>query len=252
MLIKVPTKSDKDGVVKSVTFQLLKPQIVTELQSDDRDYITFIRIDTPVERKDDDGMQMKTRTEVWDKQSGTYKVYEHKKGRATLIPDLGEPVKQKTFDELGIDFIPIAHAKFQDIGEKRGLGAFVHALDKIDEANRAATRLHQILFRYNKPTKAISANGMDANGKPLPPPRLTDSEGNLLGSGEDVDTGDDDDIVSLPGMAKMEYLIPNINYDAALKILQDQMSELEEDLPEMAYYRLKADSNISGRALRMK
>jgi len=248
MYVKVVTRKDNAGAVNRVRFQLLRSQSVSELVSDDSDFLIYIRLDTTVTGEDGTA---KTRTEIWDKSSGDCKVYEHGHGRTADVDRMGNPIKVLTFEEMKIDFIPIAHAKFQDIGEERGLGVFVHALDKIDEAARMATRLHQILFRYNKPTKAISANGLDAQGKPLPPPRLTDTDGNLVESGQTAESTDED-IVTLPGMAQMQYLIPNINYAAALSILQDQMAELEEDLPEIAYYRLKADANVSGKALRTK
>lgn len=248
MYVKVVTRKNGLGAVDGVYFQLLKPQSVTELVSDERDFLTFIRLDTAVTGEDGTA---KTRTEIWDKAAGDCKVYEHGQGRTADVDRLGNPIKVTTFEEMQIDFIPITHAKFQDVGEERGLGVFVHALDKIDEAARMATRLHQILFRYNKPTKAISANGLDAQGKPLPPPRLTDTDGNLVESG-DTANSTDEDIVTLPGMAQMQYLIPPINYAAALSILQDQMDELEQDLPEIAYYHLKADANVSGKALRTK
>jgi hypothetical protein len=58
--------------------------------------------------------------------------------------------------------------------------------------------------------------------------------------------------LSLPGMAKLESLVPNINYEAALKILQDDMMELERDLPELAYARIseQGGGDLSGRAIR--
>jgi len=141
------------------------------------------------------------------------------------------------------------HAKFQDIGERRGIGCFVHALDKIDEANRQATRLHQILFRYNKPTNAVSANAMDPSGKPLPPPTITGREGSDSSKGDALKLGDDD-LFLLPGMSKLEQMVPSLNYADALAILNAQMQELARDLPEILYYELTEKGDLSGVALR--
>lgn len=44
----------------------------------------------------------------------------------------------------------------------------------------------------------------------------------------------------------MESLIPNIDYAAALAVLEAHMSEIEHDLPELAYYRLREMREISG------
>jgi hypothetical protein len=62
------------------------------------------------------------------------------------------------------------------------------------------------------------------------------------------------DIVYLNGMASMESLIPNINYAAALDILNAMLNELEADLPELAFYRLRDSESFrvaQGRAVRL-
>jgi hypothetical protein len=50
----------------------------------------------------------------------------------------------------------------------------------------------------------------------------------------------------------MEYLVPNLNYAAHLDVINAQMRELEEDLPELSYYRQKElGSSITGKAVRL-
>jgi len=240
LFIKVSEKSE-DNQVTRVYLDPLKPKYVTDLTLDERGFIMFIRIDVP------DGNEM--HTEVWSKDFGGYRLWKHNRSIETPIKQLGDPKETKTFSELGFDFIPIVHAKFQDIGETRGIGCFVHTLDKIDEANRQATRLHQILFRFNKPTNAISANAMDASGKPLPPPTIAGRNGSDSSQGNAVTLGDDD-LFTLPGMAKLEQMVPNIQYDAALNILNAQMDELANDLPEILYYDLKDKGELSNVALK--
>ena len=53
-------------------------------------------------------------------------------------------------------------------------------------------------------------------------------------------------------MAKIDSLIPDIDYSDALAILNAQMEELEKDLPELRWYALDSTSQtaMSGTALR--
>ena len=134
----------------------------------------------------------------------------------------------------------IIYVKFIDAGNKRGSGCVDHALDKIDEANRQSTRLAQMLFRNNRDYWVLSANGVDGQGRQLPPPKLSDDAESKFFRGNNI--------LLLSGTAKLDSLVPNINYADALKILQDMMDELEQDLPELKYYSLN-DSQLSGKAI---
>jgi hypothetical protein len=40
-------------------------------------------------------------------------------------------------------------------------------------------------------------------------------------------------------MSKLEQLVPQLNYEAALSILNAQMDEIREDLPEILYFEIK-------------
>jgi hypothetical protein len=182
---------------------------------------------------------------VWSLADG-YQLYIHRLDGSRAAAQLGKPVISRPLGEYGIDFVPFVHASFMDMGEKRGLGVFSLALDKIDEANRMTTRLHQLIFRFNKPTIAILANASDGSGRPLPPPRV-DGAGSAGHLNED-----DDDIKSFPGHASMQYLVAPINYSAHLEAINAMMRELEEDLPELTYYRQKEWSgSTSGKAIRL-
>jgi hypothetical protein len=61
---------------------------------------------------------------------------------------------------------------------------------------------------------------------------------------------DDDTIVRLPGMSTLTSLVPALNYEAALSVIDAQMAEIQRDLPELAYYDLRA-SDMSGVAIEM-
>lgn len=248
LFIKVPTHKDADDTVSQVFLQVLDAANVVDFQKDARGFLTRIRIDTDQMRTTEEGSEPITRTEVWDKAAGAYRVYEHTKGKAAALKDLGEPTVNKNIQEsFGFNFIPIVHAKFCDLGEARGANCYTHALDKIDEANMAATRLHQILFRYNKPTTAVMANSVDDSGRPLPAPTVEDRDGNE-GTSEALKIGDED-LWELPGYSDIKYLVPDLKYADALAILNAQMTELEGDLPEILYYQLKEKGDLSGKAL---
>jgi hypothetical protein len=53
------------------------------------------------------------------------------------------------------------------------------------------------------------------------------------------------------GNTTLKQLVPNINYEAALHVLQDHMIELEGDLPELVLYRMSDGRDLSGRAVRL-
>jgi hypothetical protein len=251
MFIKVSETADRGRVF----LQLIEPEHVTDFDADERGVLTYVRFDMPMKRRADDGTVIAyLHTEEWSLAEDAYRVWESLTLSSTYsFPDtaeLGTPKTEITISSMGIDFVPVVHAKFADIGEDRGYAAIGPALDKIDEANRQATRLAQLLFRNNNVVWALRANSVDATGRPLPPPQLSDTAGTTDDDGT-VTLGDDR-VLKLPGMSQLDSLVPNINYEAALHVLQDHMVELEQDLPELIYYRV-ADmgANASGRAVRM-
>jgi hypothetical protein len=212
---------------------LIDPKFVTSFVADNRGYLIEIRIDTPMDDKT-------TYTEYWAKKDGYFATWIHTLGSGAKLDQLGSPNDYGFLSELGIDFIPIVHTKFRDVGQLRGVSCVRHALSKIDEANRQSTRLAQMLFRYNKPLWAVKANAMDAQGRPLPAPKIKTTDTTMEMK--------DDSIIYLPGNSLMESLIPDIKYGEALTIVQDMMNEIEQDLPELRYYSIK-DSNLSGKAI---
>jgi hypothetical protein len=245
MFIKVSTDTEIEGDEATRVFlQNIKPRYVTDFDTDERGYITWIRMDVPQIRRDKMGKpEGFVRTEVWDYASGM-RMWEHDRNLHTRLDQLGQPKTTMGLDAFGIDFIPIVWQPFRTVGDQRGIGCYTLVLDKIDEVNRQATRLAQILFRYNKPMWATVRTGNDPQGRPLPPVRL---------GADNTITNDnsDDTIVNLPGASDIKSLIPPINYDSALAVLAAQMTELEKDLPELAYYNLRGQNDLSGRAIRM-
>mgnify|MGYP001271793837 CR=1 FL=1 len=246
--IKVAQPEGKDRVY----MQNIRPEYIPDDQVDfdAQGNITYIRVDVPQAVRKDDKIEYYTHTEVWDKAAGTARFWLHKKGAETAVSRLGTPDSEyELLPTWGIDFIPFVRAVHTDIGEDRGVGAFLLHLDKIDEANRVATDLHAQIFRHNKPKWALRANGVDqATGRALPPPNVATTKN---AAGEDVVEMSGEKFIRLPGTSTLEPLVPPLNYADHLAILQDHMSELENDLPELRYFRLQDAPDLSGRAIRL-
>lgn len=241
MFIKVSQREDNRPYL-----QTIKAQQVSDLELDERDFVTKIRIDTPINKS----ITKRTRTEYWTLDGVT--VWEHNRGDAP-IEQLGEPLADDTMTmaETGIDFIPVAFGKFRDVGELHGQGAFVHALDKIDEINRTATRLNSVAFKHSKVLWALMSNNKDGNGRPLPAVSLTGEDGKTKMSLADLER---EAMVELPGGNSIESLIPNLPYDKILAVLNASMEDLRADLPELLYWDMSdtVSKDASGASIRTR
>lgn len=241
--IKVVQSTARDRVY----FQLVDPGHVVDFRTDDRGYLTYCRIDVPVRRGQGAAARSRTHTEVWSRDQGTFRRWEHDQGDRA-VEELGVPIEETPFADFNIDFVPIVHCQFRDVGEDRGVGAFTLSIDKIDEVARKATRLSQQLFRGNTNTWVVEGQGTDASNRPLPPLRVG-ADGAVDGSAT-LRLGDET-MMSLPGGYTLKSLVPTIDFGASLAALNADMLELQADLPEMAYWRIpEASGDPSGRALR--
>lgn len=239
--IKVQTKGDP---VSACYMTLIRPEYVTDFTVDERGYLTEIRIDIPI--LDEDGDVVQYHTEVWDKEQGKMWLWLHEAGIDKKLEELPKPVFTATIESLhGDNFIPIVYQPFRDDGGGRCASAYVSQLDKIDEVNRQATRLAQILFRYNRAIWAATNTGADASGRPLPPISFDG-----IADTNSILTIGDDEILALPAMSALQPLVPPINYADALAVLESQMSELTQDLPELAYYEIRGLGDVTGRAVK--
>lgn len=229
------------GDESKVYFEDISPFWVTDFSEDSRGFLTTLRIDIPT---DDENRNPILYTEYWDKDSQTLKIWYSHASPTSPIATLGTPTETIPFSEMGVDFIPVVHTKFRDTGDARGKSAVYHALDKIVEANRLTTELHDMLFRFNRPKWAVRPTSpLDKTGRPIVPPTMTTQTEEELedGLGE---------FYTLPAGSEIDPLIPQINYADALAILNAQMDELEQELPELRYYSIQ-DSNLSGKAIKM-
>lgn len=244
LFIKVVTSESGNRVF----WQLIDALHVTDFEKDRSGNVTSIRLDIPKVRGNGKDEHEYWYTEVYeaDGGEGRYRVWEQEDGRGSSLDDLDDPEVDTTLvDEFGIDFVPFVHAPFLDVGNKWGKAPIEAALDNIDEANRKATRLSKQLFRHNDVTWALTSDALDPDGRPMPAPDFDTEDG-----AETVNLGGDR-MQKLPSGWKLESLVPDLKYEAALAILKDDMMEMERYLPEMTWYRLR-EQELSGRAIRLK
>lgn len=233
MFLKIATRLDRLGEQR-VYMQSIDPGDVTTFEADERGYLTYVRIDVAKTAQI-------THTEVWDKQAQIYRRWEHQQGVNAPLERLPNPVETLPFVTWGIDFIPLVWQPFRATGAERGMAAFVTAIDEIDEANRQATRLAQMLFRHGKPLWAATTSGTDSTGRPIPPPQVGGLRQQMS---DDPKT---DDIISLNG--ELTALVPNIPYGDALAILNAQLDSVRLKLPEITYAEIIQKGEMSNVAL---
>jgi hypothetical protein len=259
-------KVQADPIKGRVWWEYLEPMYVTEWEEDPRGYLTYIRVD--ILRSDEDGPTRTTRThtEVWDGDEQTYRRWETEGDACQrALKDLGAPVEEIPFETFGIDFVPFVRTPFADIGEKRAIGAVQLALESIFEADLSATNLHGMLYVDGDGAWVATAAGTDASGRPVPPLRVATAEPTFDAFGRQTSNGTgtqaDGSITvgkrsfwRLPPGYDLKSVVADINYAAALAILQDHDEHLERLIPALAYARISelSGGDLSGRAIRFK
>lgn len=241
-----------------VWFEVISPEHVTEFEADERGYLTMIRLDVCREQKTAAGVRRYTYTEHWSKDDDLYQSWETEghDTAARSLDDLGPPLDAFRITDLGIDFLPFTRTVFRDLGECRGIGAVQLALEAIVEADLSATNLHGTLYQDAEGAWVLKSVGVDAAGRPLPPPIVGPSptDGTTGRQSDDSVTVGKRSFWRLPGNQELQSVVPDIAYDAALAILQDHDQHLERLMPALAYSRVGelSGGDLSGRAIRFK
>lgn len=249
-----------------VWFEYLEPAYVTDFEEDSRGYLIWVRVDVPKVDETKSGRRIWTHTEVWSTAEQRYRRWETDGDAAQRsLDDLGTPSEETPYSELAIDFTPFVRTVFADEGGKRGVGAVGLHLEPIMEADLSATNLHSMLYVDADGQWVATAAATDAGGRPLPPLTVGaaqpayDSLGRQTSNGTGART--DGSIAvgkrsfwRLPPGYDLKSVVANINYEAALAVLQDQDQVLERLMPALAYARIVelSGGDLSGRAIRFK
>lgn len=256
--IQSAVRRNSAGQPDGVYMALIDPSNVTNFDTDERGYLTYIRIDVPRVRQLQNGTtEHYLLTEEWDK-FGNRPAGERKPaGRfrrwastlnqpATPIDDLKGLIDDDTLESFGIDFVPFTHAKFVNDGYPRGLSAGMISLAKSREASRMASELHLKLFRYNQPDLQVVGTARNPDGYIYTPPDLVWKQPSV------TDVGGYQRVAKMPPGHELKPIDNRVNYDAHMAAIAAQMTHLQEsDVPELAWYQ-RNESNESGRALRIK
>jgi hypothetical protein len=235
--IKVATRED----MRRVFMQLTDPSDVISFKEDERSNITYIHTETPFIDPDTNNT-LRYWIEEWSRDNQLMRRWTT--DSPGLEPkELGVADDERPFPSMGIDFVPYVRSVFRDVGDERGVGAVSLSIRKVWEADLIATALHQRLFRYNKADMVLESAGRDDVGRAAPPI-------DELNESTKVDVGTER-FFALPSGWTLRQIVANLDYGSALAILQDHMRELENDMPELAYYKIREIGQVSGRAVRL-
>lgn len=248
--------------------QVLKPQFTREFDVDERGHLTYYRSSIPEKVGRGANAKVVWVTEVYSKEEQA--IFRYRKDHPVDEEKNEEPEKITRFRALGIDFVPIVWAPFIETEPGRGLGLFENFLDKVDNLNRAATRLHDILFRYNRSVWALERSNLTAEGYEMPPVEVEGRFDHGLGDGEaeedsfatDPRTPRNDDgtrtlgsdpVTNLPSGVVLRSLVPTIDYASALQVVNSDMDDLAQDMPELLYTKaLESAARDSSKVLEIQ
>jgi len=242
--IYVASRPGPDGErADRVYFHLPEPEHVTDIDTDERGFLTYYRSDVPViERDDPDNPYVVT--EEWWKGKDLYRRWETPNVQYDA-KRLGTPALDQTMTgDYGLDFVPVVHAKHRDTGDTYGMAPIIPALEKQHELNRKATAFSQQLYRHGKPDMVLQGAGGQTANAYQPPPTIRE------GSVQSVDVAGEMFWTVPPGYT-IGHLIANVNYTAHMAGIEQDIAHLAtSDLPELNWYRLsQSGGDVSGRAL---
>lgn len=240
---------------RRVYIEILDAAQVTDFATDDRGFVTTLRLDVPQTERRGRVAVGRMLTEVWSKDDQRMRRWVHDAPAEAPVEELGTPTVDLPFAALGIDFVPIVHTPFRDVGEVRGQAAVWPVLERITEADQKATRLAQLLFRHNRPTNVVTAQGTDATGRPVPALRVKrGTTGPAVA--DDPSAGElligDESFLSLPGGYELRPVVAPLDYGSHLAALAADVAEIEQNLPVLVLARASevGSGDLSGRAIR--
>lgn len=250
--IKATQTEDK----KNPYMQLIHPSVVSKFDKDSRGNLTHALLEKEV--KGNDAKKTVIRAEEWSKEEDRLRIWFADTYGTEWEKRLSgyDETQEKRISDFGMDFVPLVHAVFApDLSEPdgRGVCAIAPKVAQIDEINKAVTALHDRFFRHGKPDKAFMA-GESGVGAPVGRRRNDDTPDPSHGTIPDAREAqlDGEKTYYLPGLARMEYLIPNIPYADGLAMIKARQDKLAENLPELRFYSEVDVADSSGVARRIR
>lgn len=222
--------SGEPGETSAVYLQEIPPETVDSVEVDERGFVTAIRIDTPRTQSLFTGearshVHVEYWKKKWDDGSGGVRFYEIPPGITVENSRLGSPIQEKTFEELGYDFIPVVYSQTT--------AHWWLLTDQIDRYNA----LGWSLSRLNRPVMVIHGRHVDAEGRPMPAPRVTTEE--QRPTAEEVADGTAM-MIRVPGLAQVEYAQGPIDFATALRQQEAIRRGVEDALSEYRIATLDA------------
>lgn len=234
-----------------VYYTIYEPEFITDLDTDERGFLTYLRLDIPKIDREAAEPEPYVHTEIWSKATDSYRAWhtprdEYDYARVTTRQPIPDGDKSLTQDFL-IDFVPFAQAQHRDTGNLRGMAPIIPALEKFDEVNAKATEFSAQLYRHGKPDLVVEATGGTVDGMPIDPPKINTGESGTL------KLPDGSRVWVSPVGWSTKWATAGVDFTSHLAgIVADMQHIRETDLPELAYYLVSnADSGMSGDALEM-
>ena len=215
--------------------QVRRPSEFTEIDWDDFGHVKRCVIEYKTD--DDDGRaydfkQVIEHPAVWGGKFTRYTTY--RDGKLYAYPENVQDGQKTAQWEVPYDFVPVVHVPFKDIGEGWGALGYSATIPKIDAANSLASLLNSQIGKTVNP--AYVAFGVQS--------------GNITVGGSDE--GQDEIpilyIPKPPSEASLQPLITQIDLPGALALLDAQLANIAQDLPELRMSEAMR-SGLSGEAL---
>lgn len=230
--------------------QVLDPRFVTDIERDERNFIQWLRYDVAYDERNSETGKTSTKmlTRVW--QPGRVREWRYDKRHSdddlSRLPTNDYTEYTYSTGTLPIDFVPIAYAPFLMVDNGRGFSPILLSLEDIDEANRQATRLHAMYFRNEENTMVAEANYVSADGRPAAAPLIADN-------GSEITLPNGTRMFRMPGNSTLKFLVPPLNYEQGLAMLNAQLKHIRDDkLPELNYNISDSGNDESGKSRRYR
>lgn len=241
VFLKQVVKPDR----RQVYIENRHPGEVWAYREDNLRNIKWIRLDVPLEPEENDGDTMWT--EIWDHDENLYVAWRHRQGRGTKPDELGTPYEgPMAITNLGHDYVPFVRVPFEAGARPnvRSPGVFERHLVPIDQSNRIATELDHL---YRENAEGVWATMRGEPGKD--PIELVDDD--EAGEVESEEVAHGRRIVHLSGVAKMQDLVPDIDYQVGLNKIEDRRKALERSMAELRYFRGIEGGDPAAAAIRL-